>query len=560
MAMEDPGTGRKAQWWLWLVIVGVAIIVVMLSMFWPVDREVPRDDVRDMPPGAGQLDQQVDEAQKDHPMERPPGTRPADPRRPATVPSDGGSSMDAADEGGEDEQSAEARPVPERLQSQDGGKQPARPAPQPAQTDEADDEGADDEDDAEEHAQEDQADDEEGNDQDERRQLARRDLAQQTLEMQLDDEEREALDEADLGELDDETLAAIEEEGLDALDDEQIEALDDEVIEVLADGAELDEESFDDELDEVIDEADEMAEDLEQGDEFDDELDAFDGGGEEPSQSGERRADGDSDQRDDGQRGADDGQRDADADRSHDGPAGGYVGEGWSGEADEFGAGDDRADRSQEAADDYSGVLDDLGDVGPGNAAVYSAAAAGQAAQSLYLLSAGGLMSDSTAADQRDDIIDAADNGRITGWDDIPDGDLDGSAEADPAADDDNDDDNDNDRDNGDERDDRDDEGDTRVASSGDPPDADEDGPEEPQDWTVWMDIADWLRAIQEQQYPELAVLVDDVEEAAIELDPDLPDEEQIDELVDFYEAVEVVLEAMAEESEARSGDGIPKG
>lgn len=71
---------------------------------------------------------------------------------------------------------------------------------------------------------------------------------------------------------------------------------------------------------------------------------------------------------------------------------------------------------------------------------------------------------------------------------------------------------------------------------------ADEPDEEEPSPWvkTAWG-----AREIQEAHFPELAALADQVEEAAAELDPDLSEEEQHQELMDFYEALEELMEAM---------------
>lgn len=577
MAMEDPGTGRKPHWWLWLVIVVVAIIAVTLTMFWPVDREVPRDDVRDRPelehrdeplerrddqPGVEPLpeEHELDEVEEGHPFDRPPGTPPADPRRPATHPSDGGASID--DVGDDDASSFQARSVPEGLDDRDIEQR----------------EGG--EDDAGDAAQAD-ADDE---DEQRRRQRERmlQDLAAQDPERQLDDDQHEMLEEAEARELDEETLdavdsetlAAIEEGGLDALDEEQLEELDDDLIELLADEPEA---LNDEELEELFagdedEPPEEQPVDELEDERWDDEVADDDPYRDYPDEYPDHRefdefADNDDDvdaSRDQAEEPRDD--QPAGDDRQH---ADQHTGQGqpwfggndtggWDQQADDADEFADEADRSRRAFEDYRDRLDELGDVGPANAAVYSAAAAQQAAEALYLMSAGTLIPRDTAADQRDDIIDAADNGRVTGWDDVTDV---GGHAGDDSRDDDSrdedddrrepddirDDEGDDDGDDGDEDDD-----DTRVAST-DPPGADDELPPEPEDWTVWLDVADWLRAVQEQRYPELAGLVDEVEDAAADLDPDVPDADQIDELVDFYEAVEMVLEEMALESEGRT-------
>ncbi len=62
---------------------------------------------------------------------------------------------------------------------------------------------------------------------------------------------------------------------------------------------------------------------------------------------------------------------------------------------------------------------------------------------------------------------------------------------------------------------------------------------------SVWIRTAEWLREIQEESFPELAYLVDAVEDAAWAIDPDEPRSEQVDELVGFYSALEDALELM---------------
>lgn len=71
----------------------------------------------------------------------------------------------------------------------------------------------------------------------------------------------------------------------------------------------------------------------------------------------------------------------------------------------------------------------------------------------------------------------------------------------------------------------------------------DEDAP------SVWVDMADWLRDIQEAGFPDHVDLVDRVEEAALAIDPDLPESEQIEELMTFYEAMEEALEIFVDDS-----------
>ncbi len=147
----------------------------------------------------------------------------------------------------------------------------------------------------------------------------------------------------------------------------------------------------------------------------------------------------------------------------------------------------------------YSDALDEAAFTS--DASLYSTLAAQGLADALYLMSAGRTLPEHDAARQRDDFVD-------------------------------------------------------RATSPGDDPGTeDEDGfdpehlpPED--DWTVWLDAVDWLRHIQEEDYPELAHMVDDVEDAAEALDPDLPQEEQAEELADFFELIEVVFEAMALEDE----------
>ena len=67
-------------------------------------------------------------------------------------------------------------------------------------------------------------------------------------------------------------------------------------------------------------------------------------------------------------------------------------------------------------------------------------------------------------------------------------------------------------------------------------------------EWTVWLDAMDWLAEIQEENYPQLEEWMVDVEDAALRIEEQRDAEEQMDALMDFFEAVEALLEAMVEE------------
>ena len=167
---------------------------------------------------------------------------------------------------------------------------------------------------------------------------------------------------------------------------------------------------------------------------------------------------------------------------------------------------------SGEALEDYQGYLDAAGAPTAQGADLYSSLATTHMADALYTLSAGRTLSPSEAARQRDGIVDAV----------VDQGFQDEEVDS----------------------------GEVPPPQEGEPID------EFDEEWTVWLDAADWLRFIQEEDYPELAQLVDDVEEAAARLDAATPAEEQLQELRDFFEAVEIALEAMALEDEQLPWEG----
>ncbi len=508
MAQEQ---GVRNIWW-WLTVLVVAAVALIVVIQWPTGPDEPGEQ----PGSAPAIDEGVDEDDTEEfepPTDRPPGTAPADPRRPATVPSE--SSHQTEEPTGEgDVEAAEAY----GLEASSDGADSETPPVDQGETDEADETG-DESDETDRRARRVPAHLRSGIGDDDEEESA---IGDDDAEDETEDGERTSSQRIDGGLASDDEESAVDDESAEWADgegnDDDFEGQpDDEALEgsdppegLVAEG---DDEDWDEELDDEWDE--ELDEDLD--DEWEDV--AEETAEEEP----EAVDDVDGEPRD---------LAGDDARTAETGDIGGTqrnrVGEEWSQESPgqpeesiQEPAPDAEPAPVEQARDDYRDVLDEQGAVGPSNAAAYTAMATRQLADSLYLLSAGTTLPERDAAAQRDDIVDAIDEDDV---DETDSGDEPGGS-GEPS-------------DDGD-----DDVGDDDAA----------DGDELGEEWTVWLDAADWLRLIQMREYPELAVLVDDVEVAAEAIDPDRPEEEQIDELVDFYEAVEVVLEAMATESEIRS-------
>lgn len=506
--MADPSEQQTWQGWFWIGLALAGVIAFVVITQWPGEPagEPGEPDV----PGAQEIedDEEVQDLDEE-PGGRPPGSAPADPRRPATVPDDGGASFDGDSDDGDDTdggavdlaETGDVRSFDDF--DEDDGDESDR---DDGEADEGDDVRA-----VPEHLREEDA-EEDGEEAREGDETADEDDAR------LSDEERQQrLEEAK--ELPEEAFEETRERLADG-DDEEGDGDDEVDARVVEDGELVDEEETEQ------GDGDDDAE----GEELDEEL-------ADDSDSGE-----DADEREWDDEPVDDYRRTAPP------PTGDVAGSGSrsSGSSDEVTPEDleeladrgvdDEPPRTREAFEDYREVLDDVGTVDADNAADYSMVAAQQAAQSLYALSAGGVMPRETASRQRDEIADAAGDDQIIETDEV--GEEFGVDGGDEASED-------GDRDPESDRDDG-------VDSADD--DGQIAGEESDGEWTVWMDVADWLRHLQREEYPQLEELVDDVEEAADELDPEVPEHEQIDELVDFYEAVEDVLEAMDEEQELRSG------
>ena len=91
------------------------------------------------------------------------------------------------------------------------------------------------------------------------------------------------------------------------------------------------------------------------------------------------------------------------------------------------------------------------------------------------------------------------------------------------------------------------------VEEESAPEEALEELPETPEElgeveWDVWLEATEWLGRIQEENYPHLEDWMVDIEEAASRIDEALELDEQVDALMIYFEAVESLLEAMAEE------------
>ncbi len=519
--MADLGTGRGLRWW-WVAILSVAIIAVITVMQCPVDREVPRDDVDviDGSPGVEEIDE-GDEIREldDGPLDRPPGTAPADPRRPSAVPpgsdTEGTVPDDAADDpgalrpnsdDGDDDGHFEVRSVPSEDGENSGSGESSGDGESPSTVDEwAELQRQNQESNPDGDASEGGDDDsnsagDEGDDDAE--------TAGDIIE-ELDDDERRQLRELADADLEDEELSQEELERLEALAE----------LEAIEESEELMEQVGDGEVDGDADMETDADDDMVPADGDDGAIGRAGTDDGTPQPDFERPAPTEGSATPPSERASSEREAGGD-DRRVGGSTGGSPGGESGGEAV-------REEPSSQAFDDYRDVLDEAGDVGPDNAANYASMATRQLAESLFVLSAGRTMPEETASEHRDDIIDSTDDPS----------DVDDGGDARSAAEDDG-------------------AGPDESGESGDDAEADGDEPEADvaaegefdEEWTVWLDVTDWLRSIQQQEYPELAGLVDDVEAAAEAIDPTVPEAEQIDELVWFFETVEIALEAMAEE------------
>ena len=485
--MNERGTGSQVGigWWLaGMILAGV----VLFWLLWGSDEEgVPQEPPREAPQMETAPDEEEIEPDDDGPLHRPPGTAPADPRRPATVPYEQGGGESGANPGGdesgeESELGSSVDTEPSNLGN--GSRSTVRSVPSHLQgsTDDVDEDRAS-----------------EKSDPAGKFRNRHRDRQDGPTEGEASDQElafEEPNDEegdGSRGDWDRESEEWIEEHG------ELPEGEWGEEVGRYEDGEWVDAgvaEKIED--DEWSDERDEqLAQDeIEQGRDID-----------EPS-------------------GPQDVQPPAGSDDivSSYAPESGHL---EPGTAEEFMGESGEAPPSQEALDGYQDELDRAGIPGAEDASLYAAVATNGLADALYVLSAGRTLSDSEASRQRDDIIAGADDGLID-FDGEPDDELSPEEEAEPTSDD-------------------------NSVVGGEKAEEDEEPFVYDEEWTVWLDAADWLRYIQQEEYPSLTVLVDDVEEAATRLDPEIPKSEQVDELREFFEAIEVVLEAMAAEDRARA-------
>ena len=470
---ENPG---QRIWWLFA---GAILAIGLVSWLTLWGAESPEQAPFQEMPGADPAPAEEEIEKPDGPLERPPGTAPADPRRPATVPYDGSSEKDG--DGSEEETHSEL--VPEEVSPD-------------AEVDRRDEEARTDR-------------------RDERWSGVAKKLRERQAEERSEDQNGDDADEnGDEGER---QSAIIEAQGEPAVDgDERSEGPPETDTGWYEDGewVEGEEQELAESEEYDGDEADREAEEFAEGEERVDsgewEEEPYDEAGDEaPNDSGSNIAGG-------GDIAVSDNISD------HQGTSSPTTG-GATSQSGDLETLDELEDRppSDEALQGYREHLDEAGIPAPEDAGLYSAVATQELADVLYLLSAGRTLPSDEAARQRDDLIDST-------TESTPDDDE--LAEDDQLEQD--------------------------VEGDGEAGAEDEEPPPFDEDWTAWIDAADWLRLIQEEEYPELAHLVDEVEEAAALIDPEMPEEEQVDELVDFFEAVEVVLEAMAiEDSYPPQGD-----
>lgn len=463
----------------WLLLLGViAALVVVVWLTHTGERPAEQVPPGTLPDATEAPDEDEIEA-PDGPLERPPGTAPADPRRPATVPYQGtsGGGQDSSDDG--DEQSRNTA-------SERGDRGGSTTQYEPSVGDRDVEDGEQEQSDRDRRLDE---------------------LAERVQERRAQREDSVHSEESADGEESDEEII------------EESEHIPEELREAEPESGD-DEEPWEYETDE------EIADYHQATDEFDD-------GSRRTPMAGAERDEGHGGQesvtqtKEEGRSDVDEGGVEPQVGIPETGvavPRGNRAepSSSWTsgdGSLDEAPATEGEQPVSQEAFEGYRDQLDEAGPPQPRDAALYAALATTELADALYLLSADRLLSEAEASRQRDDLVE------------LLDGDPDGASG---------------------------DDGDGQGSTGGEEVSEQErESPDEMDDeWTVWVDAADWLRYIQEVDYPALDDLVEEVEEAAAAIDPEVSEEEQIDELIAFYEAVEIVLEAMAIEDGYRPDTG----
>lgn len=470
MVEQSRQRANRMWWWVAAIFLVVAVIVWATDWWGEPDERIPPDDVGEHP----QIETAPDEEEIEEPngpLDRPPGTAPADPRRPATVPHSDARNESSADESGGDDES-ESRIVVEEPDSSTPSESPAEAQNEPPGE-------------------------------------IRRVPAHLRDRAADGERRRDAEDSAGGGTEDDAGDTASDSQGWAERRRKQLERAQGSAADDGPEGdepTETDGEWVDGEEFDATDEEFEAT-----GEEFEDKPETDDVPRERADDGAEWRADRDFDDVDSENPSGElqspsyESESTVIEERSSEPPV---VSGGSGGEA--IADGGERSTPNppaDEAADGYSEVLDDFEEVDSGSAASYSAMAMQGFAESLYLMSAGRTLSESEAARQREEVVDSVS------------------------------------REDGDEED-------------VDEEDVDEEeGPAEDvedrfgDDWTAWLDAADWLRMIQQREYPdddELIALLDELDELAEQIDPELAADEQIHDLVEYYETVEIILEEMA--------------
>ena len=486
-ATEDPKRGKKMALWLVILVLGLGGVAWALNRPQPVEEIDPAD--RQMPSMEEIEEGEVIEERTSGPLDRPPGTAPADMRRPASAPYEQPRQRPATDE-------PHDRPPgvgPDRLMP------PEVPPP-----------GEDDDDPA-------PLDDEEAEPSSQSSQTPENIQAGRVRRVPphlLEDEDERPLRPEDEDRAQDEA--------------DELQALEDQDWEQDPGSPPMEEEFSMDEGDQQRGEFDEYYDDEyydEGGEEFAEFLDEEEGDVDGESTVSEEVVAEEAVPEEEAFTGTDSaptagaagGQTGAAVANGNDpGSAAAGAAQGESEQSDQLEGGAE--DLALDAVHDYREFLDEAGVPEAGEVGMYSSMATNHLADVLYLMSAGTLLPQEEASRQHDDLVEAAepratDPGTTEPVEDTSEG-IDGELE------------------------------DLRDLLDG----------ELEEGWTAWLDAADWLRFIQEENYPELEGLVDEVEEAAAAIDPEQPREEQIEELMRFFESVEVVLDAITEiESGPRS-------